>query len=37
MLDIDEIFWFRDFMSNFREMTPQLLQKKIPNFKIWTY
>ena len=28
ILDIDKIFWFRDFMSNFREMTPE----KISNF-----
>ena len=34
ILDIDKIFWFRDFMSNFREMTPQWLQKKFQTFKI---
>ena len=27
ILDIDKIFCFCDFMSNFREMTPQWLQK----------
>ena len=32
ILDIDKIFWFRDFMSNFREITPQSLQKKIEIF-----
>ena len=29
-----QIFSFRDFMSNFREMTPQWLQKKFQTFKI---
>ena len=39
ILDIDKIFWFRDFMSNFREMTPQKndSQKKFQTFKIWPY
>ena len=32
ILDIDKIFWFRDFMSNFYEMTLQKFQKKISNF-----
>ena len=40
-LNFSKIFWFRDFMSNYGEMTPQWLQngcpKKIQTFKIWTY
>ena len=31
-LDIDKMFWFRNFTNNFRKMTPQWLQKKISNF-----
>ena len=34
ILDIDKIFLFHDFMSDFREMTPQWLQKKFQTFKI---
>ena len=35
ILDVDKTFWFRDFISNFREMTPQRLLngcRKISNF-----
>ena len=32
ILDIDKIFCFRDYMSNFRQMAPQWLQEKISNF-----
>ena len=36
-INIEKIFWIRDLMSNFREMTLQWLQKKFQSFKIWTY
>ena len=38
---VKKIFWFRDFMTNFLEMAPQLVQKgcskKFQTSKISTY